>query len=173
MFILQQPKLKNYSDVQFDGLHLQLVFNSTNTKKTDKEVLYVLTLNTKDGFISRNFIKSTAKDRCFFYGASCHYTSVYKSIVFGEAVQLCHLNKHKFDCLKSSVNLKDKCLQSNFNQKMTENMLKISKHWEDCFDLKSLLPNKNRNVWAMPLNKLLKLSDQVKKLKPKPMHISY
>ena len=84
------------------------------------------------GFITKNFLKSTAKDRCFF-SASHHPTSVYKSIVFGEAVRLRRLNERKSDYLKSLVNLKDKCFRSNFNQKMTENMLEIAKHWEDRF----------------------------------------
>ena len=39
----------------------------------------------------------------------------------------------KSDYSKSLVNLKDKCFRSNFNQKMTENMLEIAKHWEDRF----------------------------------------
>ena len=118
--------------------NLQLVFNSINTKNMDNkleflDVLHVTTLNAKGGFITKSFIKSTAKDRCFLNGASHHPTSVYKSIIFGEAVQLRRLNEHKFDYLKSLVNLKDKCFRSNFNQKMTENMLEIAKHWEDRF----------------------------------------
>ena len=90
-------------------------------------MLHVTTPNAKGGFITRNFIKSTAKDRCLLNGASHHSTSVYKSIVFGEAVQLRRLIERKSDYLKSLINLKDKCFRSNFNQKMTENMLEIAK----------------------------------------------
>ena len=75
------------------------------------DVLHVTNLNAKGGFITKNFIKSTAKDRCFLYGASHHPTTVYKSIAFGEAVQLCRLNERKSDYLKSLVNLKNNCLR--------------------------------------------------------------
>ena len=59
------------------------------------------------------------------------------TIVFGEAVRVCRINECKSDYLKSSVNLKDKCFCSNFNQKMTKNMLDIGKYLEDCFEPKS------------------------------------
>ena len=65
-------------------------------------------------FFTKNFIKSTAKDRCFLNGASHHPTSVYKSIIFGEVVRLRRLNERKFDYLKSLVNLKDKMFPFKF-----------------------------------------------------------
>ena len=54
----------------------------------------------------------------------------------------------------------------NFNQKMTENMLEIAKHWEDRFEPKSQHHKKNRIVWATQFTNLLQLSNQEKKLKP-------
>ena len=66
----------------------------------------IVKLNAKGGFIAKNFIKSTAKDRCFLNGASHHPTSIHKSIVFEEAVRLRRLNERKSDYLKSLVNLK-------------------------------------------------------------------
>ena len=160
-------KIKELLYAQFIDFNLQLVFNSINTRKIDNElldVLHVTTLNAKGGFITKNFIKSTAKDRCFPNGAPHHPTSVYKSIVFGEAVRLCRLHERKSDYLKSLVNLKDKCFRSSFNQKMTENMLEIAKHWEDRFGLKSQHHKKNRIVWSTQFTKLLQLSNQGKKL---------
>ena len=124
------------------------------------DVLHVTTLNAKSGFITKKFIKSTAKNRYFLNGASHHPTSVYKSIVFGEAVRLRRLNERKSDYLKSLVNLKDKCLRSNFNQKMTKNMLEIAKHWEDRFEPKPQHHKKNKIVWATQFTKLLQLSNQ-------------
>ena len=50
-------------------------------------------------FITKSFTKSTAKDRCFLNGISHHYTSVYKSIVFEEAVRLYRLNERNYDYL--------------------------------------------------------------------------
>ena len=162
-------KIKKLHQAQFSNFNLQLVFNSIKTGNMDNElefldVLHVTTLNAKGGFITKNFIKSTAKDRYFLNGASHHPTSVYKSIVFGEAVRLRRLNERKSDYLKSLVNIKDKCFRSNFNQKMTENMLKIAKYWEDRFEPKH---KKNRIVWATQFTKLLQLSNQEKKLKLK------
>ena len=63
---------------------------------------------------------------------------------------------------------------------LTENMLEIAKHWEDRFEPKSQHHKKNRIVWATQFTKLLQLSNQEKKLKPKaaivyrnPPDISY
>ena len=72
-----------------------------------------------------------------------------KAIVFGEAVRLCHPNERKFDFLKSLVNLKNNCIRSNFNQKMTENY------------------KKNRIVCETQFTKLLQISNQKKKQKLK------
>ena len=109
-------KIKELLQAQFSDFNLQLVFNSIYTENMDNkleflDVLHVTTLNATGGFITKNFIKSTAKDRCFLNGASHHPTSVYKSIVFGEAVRLRRLNERKSDYLKSLVNLKDKCFR--------------------------------------------------------------
>ena len=171
-------KIKELLHAQFNDFNLQLVFNSINTGKIDNElefldVLHVTTLNAKGGFITKNFIKSTTKDRCFLNGASHHSTSVYKSIVFKEIARLCRLNERKSDYLKSLVNPKDKCFRLNFNQKMTENMLEIAKYWEDCFEPKSQYHKKNRIVWATQFTKLLQLSNQEKKLKPEAAIVLY
>ena len=96
-------------------------------------------------------------------------TSSYISIqvnCFWKAVRLRRLNERKSDFLKSLVNVKDKCFRSNFNQKMTENMLEIAKHWEDRFEPKSRHHKKNRILWATQFTKLLQLSNREKKLKP-------
>ena len=90
-------KIKELLHAQCNDFNLQLLFNSINTGKINNElefldVLHVTTVNAKGGFITKNFIESTAKDRCFLNGASHHPTSVYKSIVFGEAIRLGRLN---------------------------------------------------------------------------------
>ena len=79
-------KIKELHRAQFNDFNLQLVFNSIKSGKIDNElefldVLHVTILNAKDGFITKTFIKSAAKDRYFLNGASHHPTSVYKSIV--------------------------------------------------------------------------------------------
>ena len=89
-----------------------------------------------------------------------------QAIVFGEAVRLRLLNERKSNYLKSLVNLKDKCFRSNFNQKITENMLEIAKHWEGRFEPKSQHHKKNGIVWETQFTKLFQLSIQEKKLKP-------
>ena len=68
----------------------------------------------------------------------------------------------------------------NDKEKMTGNMLEIAKHWEDRFEPKLQHHKKNRIVWATQFTKLLQLSNQEKKLKPKaaivhrnPPDISY
>ena len=60
-------KIKELLQAQFNDFNLQLVFNSTNTENMNNElefldVLHVTTLNAKGRFITKNFIKSTAKD---------------------------------------------------------------------------------------------------------------
>ena len=68
----------------------------------------------------------------------------------------------------------------NDKEKMTENILEIAKHCEDRFEPKSQHHKKNRIVWVTQFSKLLQLSNQEKKLKPKaaivcrnPPDISY
>ena len=56
-------------------------------------MLYVTTLNAKGGFITKNFIKSTAKDQCFLNGVLHHLTSGQKLLVFGKAVEVHPLMK--------------------------------------------------------------------------------
>ena len=130
-------------------------------------MLHGTTLNAKCGFITKNFIKFTAKNRCFLHGALHHPTPVYlyKSIVFGEAVRFHRFNERKSDYLKSLANLKDKCFRLNSNQKYAENMLRIAQYCKDCFESKSQVHKKNRNVWATLFTKLFQLSNQENKLK--------
>ena len=73
---------------QFLAIFYSLRSDSINNKKIDNElefldVLHVTTLNTKNGFITKNFI-----NECLLNSTSHHPTSVYKSLAFIKAVQL-------------------------------------------------------------------------------------
>ena len=48
---------------------------------------------------------------------------------------------------------------------MIENMLKITKHWQDHFEPKSQHHKKNRIGWVMLFTNLVQFFDQKKKLK--------
>ena len=78
-------KIKKILHAQFDNCNLQLVFNSINSEKTDNQlecldVFHVTTLNKKDGYITRNFIKSTAKDQ--FFSMAHHILHQYTTQLF-------------------------------------------------------------------------------------------
>ena len=80
-------KIKKLLHAQFDNFNLQLVFHSINSKKTDNQlefldVFHATTLNKKDGFITRNFIKSTAKDQ--FFSMAHHILHQYTTQLFLE-----------------------------------------------------------------------------------------
>jgi len=60
-------------------------------------------------FLIKNHVKPTAIDRCFLYGSSHHLMSIYESIMFTGAVQMCKINEDDQLYLQSLRELDAKC----------------------------------------------------------------
>ena len=77
--------------VEFAKHDLKLLFQQIDTLEPDTQlelldVLHVTDQTANGGFITKNFSKKTAQNCCFLNGSSHNPFSVYKSIVFEEAV---------------------------------------------------------------------------------------
>ena len=74
------------------------MFKQVDTLEPDRQlefldVLHVTNQTAKGGFITKYFTKKTDQNWCLLNGSSHQPLSVYKSIVFGEAVRLRKLNE--------------------------------------------------------------------------------
>ena len=122
----------------------------------------------KGGFITKNFTKKTAQNRCFLNGSLYYPLNIYKLIAFGEAVRLRRLNEKQEHYLESLECLKEKCYRSRFNKKLTNKIIKLASGWTDRFHPKVIKKKKasSRIVWTTPFPKLLKLTSKEKSLEP-------
>ena len=102
---------------------LKLTFRKVSTNETGKsleflDVLHMIDNSNKFGFCTTSFIKETATKRLFLNGNSYHPVCIFKSIVFGESVNLCRLNEINELYLKDLERLKKKCIDLfHFNKK--------------------------------------------------------
>ena len=67
----------------------------------------------------------------FIYGFSHHPLSVYKSIVFGEAIRLRRSNEKQEHYLESLEGLKVKRYRSDFSKKLINKIIKLVSRWTD------------------------------------------
>jgi len=98
--------IENALTAAFQEYDLELVFRKISTDDSGQtleflDVCHEITGDSQKGFVTMEFVKPTSVDRCFLHGASHHPPSVYKGIVFGEAVRMRRLNERKEDYLKS------------------------------------------------------------------------
>ena len=108
----------------------------------------------------------TAIERCFLNGCSYHPPQIFKSIIFGEAIRLRRLNEVHENYLHSLEKLKEKCLNSDFNKKITIKIIEIATEWKDRFEPKTKEEKKKRIIWATPFLKLLNMNKKEKTLMP-------
>ena len=98
-----------------------------------------------------------------------HPISVFKSIVFGEAVRMRRLNESNEHFQDSLERLRSKCLKSNFNNEVVNNIIEKAKLWTHRFSPKSDNNEKKfakRIVWSTSFKNLLHLSAKEKNLNP-------
>ena len=159
----------------FDNASLEVTFRSIHTgnfcnsnKLEFLNVEHQTDDSFKGGFFTKNFVKPTATDRCFLHGHSHHPPNVYKSIVFGEAVRLRRLNESQEFYEKSLQQLRIKCLNSNFDKKIVDQILGTAKTWTDRFKSKSNNSKREfkKQVWATSFTNCITLTSKEKKLNP-------
>ena len=168
---LLQHKLTEY----FQKYELELEFNTMSTGMDTGKIAFldVLHQSNKDatkGFLIRDFVKPTAKERTFLNGHSYHPSHVFKSIIIGEAKRLRRLNEQDQYYQESLLRLQDKCKRSNFNKNITKDMIQKAKDFKYGKREEQLENNckkeQSRIVWASQFKTKMTISNYEKQLVP-------
>ena len=134
------------------------------------EILHVSNATARIGFVTKDFQKPTAINRCFWNGASHHPPHVFRSIVYGESIRMRRLNERDQDYLESLERLQKKCMVSGFDERMTTHVIDLAKTWTSRFRPTNLRPesssNTERLTWATSYSRSLRLSRKEKELQP-------
>ena len=117
---------------------LTLTFREVNNRQTGKgveflDVFHQIEEDDPIGFVAKNFTKPTAAGRTFLHGNSYHLLHIFKGIIFSDAVRLRRLNERQEDYINSINELKDKCLSSGLNKKVTQIMIQKVSTWTERF----------------------------------------
>ena len=104
-----------------------------NNKQTGQgveflNVFHQIKKNDQVDFVTKHFTKPTAAGRTFLHENSYLPLHVFKGIIFSEAMRLRRLNERREDYTNSIKDLKEKCLSSGINKKVTQIMNQKSKH---------------------------------------------
>jgi len=120
----------------FENSGLELRFRQACTAEKTEEVEFLdvnhcVTIEDDFGFVTKDFLKPTAKGRQFINANSHHPQMTFKSILFGEAIRLRRLNQRRDDYLSSLNRLKEKAIRSKLPLNMTNDMIALASNWED------------------------------------------
>ena len=112
------------------------------------DVNHCLTIADDFGFVTRDFVKPAAEGRQLINGNSHHPQTIFKSILFGEAIRLRRLNQRKDDYLSSLNGLKEKAIRSKLPLNMTNDMIALASDWEDRLRPPKCDKKEDPQVWA-------------------------
>ena len=157
------------NDLKISFCQIQTGPLEQNTSMEFLDVDHVIDSTAVGGFYTKEFIKPTALNCTFLHGKSHYPISVFKSIVFSEAVRMRHINESNEHFQDSLERLRSKCLKSNFNNKVVNNIIEKAKLWTHRFSPKSGNTEKNfakRIAWSTSFKNLLHLSAKEKNLNP-------
>ena len=98
-----------------------------NGKLEFLDILHKISPRFQFRFITTDYVKPIALDRCFIQGSSHHPATVFKSIVFGESVRLRRLNERTEDYYSSLEQLKKKAFHAQYPKPMVEDMIAKAK----------------------------------------------
>ena len=120
------------------------------------------------GFLVKDFVKPTARNRTFLNGRSHHPIHIFKSIITGEAKRMRRLNENQEQYASSLDRLQKKCDLSNFDPKITEELINKAKQWTFTTHQPKVKDSeiKQRTVWPTQFHKRIKLNNLEKKLAP-------
>ena len=157
----------------FQNNGLTLTFREVNNRQTGQgveflDVFHQIEEDNPIGFVTKNFTKPTAAGRTFLHGNSYHPLLVFKDIIFSEAVRLRRLNERQEDYINSINELKDKCLSSGFNKKVTQTMIQKVSTWTERFGPTNQKKQTEKNPipWATSFPQFLQLTDKERSIKP-------
>ena len=117
---------------------LTLKYRHINTTEENGElefldVLHKISPHSQFRFITTDYVKPTALDRCFIQGFSHDQATVFKSIVFGESARLRRLNERTEDYYSSLEQLKRKTIQTQYSKPMVKDIIAKAKTWTNRF----------------------------------------
>ena len=103
---ISNERIRQALSSAFENSGLELTFRQACTAEKTGEVEFLdvnhcVTIEEDFGFVSKDFVKPTTDGRQFINGNSHHLQATFKSILFGEAIRLRHLNQRKDDYLCS------------------------------------------------------------------------
>ena len=115
---------------------MELIFRQAwSAEKTGEDefldVSLCVTIEDDFGFVTKDFVKPTAEGRQFINGNSHQPQTIFKLILFGEAIRLRRLNQRKDDYLSTLNRLKQKAIRSKFPLNMTNDMIALASNWEN------------------------------------------
>ena len=176
---INKEKIKNELIENFEKQELKLTFREISTKEEKAQVEFLDVLHeikpkATKGFITKDFIKPTAKNATFLHGKSYHPKYMYKGIVLSEAQRLRRLNEEDQDYTESIKRLENKCKRSNFDESMVNETIEEVKKWrrrneKDTTSNELRIKkekNEDRNTWVTMFKGLLNLTAQEKQLSP-------
>ena len=113
----------------FYGLNLKFRhFETTSFHELEfLDVLHVNDENSRFGFVTKDLKKTTAKDCCFLHDKSHPPPRIFRSIAYGECIEMRRLNERNKDFLSSLELLKKKSIPSEFNGKTMKHMINLAK----------------------------------------------
>ena len=152
----------------FENSGLELTFRQACTAEKTGEVEFLdvnhcVTIEDDFGFVTKDFVKPTAEGRQFINGNSHHPHTIFKSILFGEAIRLRRLNQRKNDYLSTLNRFKEKAIRSKFPLNMTNNMIALESKWEDRLRPPKCHKKEDPQVWVKSFPHLLTLTQKEKK----------
>ena len=175
--------IKSMLTQKFEKYDLQLTYREISTRNEGKNVEFLdvnhCTNNKIRGnFLITDFVKPTAVNSTFLNGKSSHPLHVFKSIIIGGAKRLRRLNELDSEYQKSIEGLKEKCLRSGFNKKITMEWIEKVKNYENVWSesyktkiSKRCEENKTEEMipWSTSFINLLKPNPKRKNLVPNAM----
>ena len=125
-----RQNIKTKLSETFAKYDLILKYREINTTEENGElefldILHKISPHSQFRFITTDYVKPTALDRCFIQGSSHHPATVFKSIVFGESVRLRRLNECTEDYYSSLKQLKKKAFQAISYQEGSASSIKV------------------------------------------------
>ena len=160
---------------RFNEYGLELTFREMKTGAADAKIEFLDVLHCADtkatkGFFTKDYIKPTATGHTFINGKSHHPPHIFKGIVLGEGKRLRRLNETDQGFKESIHRLKEKCLKSDFNERMVSDITSRIQNWRfnstEQQNHKKVNEN-NRLTWSTQFKNILKLGRKEKDLVPK------
>ena len=115
--------------------NFMLTFRKVNKNNVGEDnefqaVFYIIDCNENNGVFATNFLKSTSNNTFFCMVNPTIPHSIFKSIVYGEAIRIRILNGKEDFYHKSLNRLEEKCIKSNFNKNMVYKVIQIVRSWK-------------------------------------------